>query len=177
MKTRPEPINGNNTGILTVRSAPLKKLNAALKAGFLRHLDDPTIKRTHLFQGRYENIYLDESHIPELKTLLAEACTHAGYILQQDKLHAGCWFNYMPPGSITLPHRHDDDDELLSAAYYVDVPANSGDLIIHAREGDITIAPEAGMFVFFRPDVSHEVTENKSRLDRLSIGINFGIKT
>ena len=29
--------------------------------------------KTHLFDGRYENIYLDEKHIPQLKELMDEA--------------------------------------------------------------------------------------------------------
>jgi hypothetical protein len=34
----------------------------------------------------------------------------------------------------------------------------------------------AGQFVFFAPDVLHEVTENRSTRPRLSIGMNFGIR-
>ena len=149
-------------------------LNQQLLAGFLQHQQDADIKRSHLFNGRYENIYLKSAHIPQLQKLLDEACKHASRILGIDDLQAGCWFNYMPPGAVTTVHSHDDDDELLSAAYYVSVPENSGNLIIHTGNKQQVITPQEGMFVFFMPDVVHEVSENMSTHDRLSIGINFG---
>lgn len=154
----------------------LLDLNETITAGFLKHHQGEDVKRTHLFNGRYENIYMNETHIPELNHLRKEACHLANNILGTDSLSAGYWFNYMPAGSITLPHRHDDDDELLSAVYYVKAPEQSGDLIIHTEKEAVRINPEEGMFVFFRPDVVHEVTENLSQQARLSIGINFGIK-
>ena len=85
----------------------------------------------------------------------------------------------MPPGSSTLIHSHDDYDELLSAVYYVSVPANSGNLIIYNisesnDEEKIEIEPHAGEFIFFKPTIRHEVTKNLSSEHRLSIGINFG---
>lgn len=145
--------------------------------GFLSHRDNNDVKRTHLFNGRYENIYLNETHIPELTTVLKEARRCANDILGTSNVNAGYWFNYMPTGSTTLPHSHDDDDELLSAVYYVTVPENSGHLIIHTDNEVVKIKPKEGMFVFFKPDVMHEVTENLSQHERLSIGINFGIRT
>ena len=158
----------------TVCCRQANSLNPALLHGFLdkqRHAD---VERSHLFNERYENIYLTAAHIPEIRDLLDEACEHAARILGVDDLQAGCWFNYMPPGAITTLHTHDDDDELLSAVYYVSVAQNSGELIIHADGLRYSITPEEGMFVFFASDVPHEVTENLSAHDRLSVGINFG---
>ena len=149
-------------------------LNPVLLRGFLDHQQDADVKRSHLFNGRYENIYLTSAHIPAVADLLDEACDHASRILNIDDLQAGCWFNYMPPGAVTTLHSHDDDDELLSAVYYVSVAQNSGELIIHADGHRYGITPEEGLFVFFAPDVMHEVSENMSAHDRLSIGINFG---
>jgi hypothetical protein len=149
-------------------------LNHALLSGFLKHQHDPDIKRTHLFGGRYENIYLTSRHIPELKELLDEARDHASRFLNIDDLQAGCWFNFMPSGAVTSVHSHDDYDELMSAVYYVSVPENSGDLIIHDGDKRHVIKPQEEMFVFFAPDVVHEVSRNMSSDDRLSIAINFG---
>jgi len=131
----------------------------------------------HLFDGRYENIYLDESHIPELATLIEAATKSAEAILQTKGLRAGYWFNYMPPGATTTLHTHDDDDELLSGVYYVYAPENSGKLIIHNKttQDKIKITAEAGKFVFFKPNAPHEVGKNLSEEHRLSIGMNFGI--
>jgi hypothetical protein len=149
-------------------------LNTALLDGFLNHQHDVNIKRSHLFNGRYENIYLTSEQIPELRDLLDEALGHASRLLGITDLQAGCWFNYMPPGAVTTVHSHDDDDELLSAVYYVSAPHNSGKLVIHENNKQHVITPQQGMFVFFAPDVVHEVNENMSGHDRLSIAINFG---
>jgi hypothetical protein len=157
-----------------VYSSKADVLNHALLHGFLKHQHDPDIKRTHLFGGRYENIYLTSRHVPELKDLLDEACDHAGRLLNIDDLQAGCWFNFMPGGTVTSVHSHDDYDELMSAVYYVSVPENSGKLIIHEGDKRHVIKPQQGMFVFFAPDVVHEVSRNMSADDRLSIAINFG---
>jgi hypothetical protein len=150
------------------------KLNSELLTGFRYWQNSPDIKRTHLFNGRYENIYLDASHIPALAELV-QTCTN----LAQDYLHiealkAGYWFNAMPPGAVTTRHSHDDDDELLSAAYYVHVPPDSGDLILYDAEPPSRITPIAGQLILFPPDIDHEVTRNNSTEDRLSIGMNFG---
>ena len=157
-----------------VYSSKPEVLNNALLQGFLKHQHDPDLKRTHLFGGRYENIYLTSRQIPELGDLLDEACDHARRILHIDDLQAGCWFNFMPGGSVTSVHSHDDYDELMSAVYYVSVPENSGNLIIHEGDKRHVIYPQEGMFVFFAPDVVHEVSRNMSSEDRLSIAINFG---
>lgn len=149
-------------------------LNRELLAGFQHYKDIPDIKRTHLFHGRYENIYLTENEIPALAELMQACIKVAQDYLGIEKLKAGYWFNAMPPGSVTTRHSHDDDDELLSAAYYIYVPENSGDLILYDTEPPTRITPRAGQLIMFPPDLDHEVTRNNSNEDRLSIGINFG---
>ena len=167
--------------IYTAQSASLKQLNSKLLESFLQqHLRDD-VERTHLFNGRYENIYLNEEHIPELSLFKTQAREFANLILGTDNIDMGYWFNYMPADAVTTAHRHDDDDELLSAAYYISVPENSGDFIIQTsnipHEGEsLRITPTEGHFLFFKPSMIHEVTKNLSNQDRLSIGINFGIR-
>ena len=150
-------------------------LNTRIKTGFYQHMNDSDVRKTHLFDGRYENIYLNDKHIPELSSLIDEAIQHAQNILAVKDLRAGYWFNYMPPESTTTLHTHDDDDEFLSAVYYVEVPENSGNLIIYQDSKKIEVRPEIGDFIFFKPDVQHEVGRNNSLEHRLSIGINFGV--
>ena len=155
------------------------RLNEKIMAGFINHYQRDDVRKTHLFEGRYENIYLTEQHIPELAPLIVEVTRYAEELLHINNLRAGFWFNFMPPGSTTTLHTHDDDDELLSAVYYVDVPEDSGNLVIYenlvaADSRKIEIAPVAGEFVFFKPDIAHEVSRNNSSKSRLSIGFNFG---
>ena len=153
-------------------------INSAIETGFLKHHKNAGIRKTHLFEGRYENIYLNEQHITALKPLLNEAVKLAEDFLQIKKLRAGYWFNYMPPGATTTLHTHDDDDELLSCVYYVNVPENSGNLILYDDSDNtrqkIEIHSTTSDFIFFKPDVRHEVSKNNSAEYRLSIGFNFG---
>jgi len=154
-------------------------LNTEIIKKYLANQNKPDIRKTHLFGGRYENIYLTEKHISALTPLIDEAIKLASDILDIKNLRAGYWFNYMPPGSTTTVHSHDDYDELLSAVYYLSVPKNSGNLIVHHctqsnHEEIIEIIPHVGEFIFFKPDIRHEVTKNESTEHRLSIGINFG---
>lgn len=156
------------------------ELNSILENGFLDQYENTAVHKTHLFAGRYENIYLNEQHIPELESLIKQAVQHARNILKINNLRAGYWFNYMPPGATTTLHTHDDDDELLSGVYYVKVPEDSGKLIIYDdadknHPNRIEIPPKVGEFIFFKPDVRHEVSRNNSNEHRLSIGINFGV--
>jgi quercetin dioxygenase-like cupin family protein len=156
------------------------RINTCLEAGFLNQQNNPDVRKTHLFEGRYENIYLNEHHIPELTVLIDEAMHLAEKILNVKNLRAGYWFNSMPPGASTTLHTHDDDDELLSGVYYVNVPENSGNLIIYDDHDKnhperIEIIPQTGQFIFFKPDVRHEVSRNNSNQHRLSIGMNFGL--
>ena len=157
-----------------LRSKLADNVNSAISTGFQHHQNDLGVRKTHLFEDRYENIYLNDQQIPELKTLIDESTEYAQSILKRQDLRAGYWFNYMPPGATTTLHTHDDDDELLSAVYYVDVPENSGNLIIHQDSEKINIRPETREFIFFKLDVRHEVSRNNSSEHRLSIGINFG---
>jgi len=162
-----------------ITSSITSHTNAEIYKEFLVQQKKDDVRKTHLFEDRYENIYLNEQHIPQLKPLINEAVSLAEKILNRQNLRAGYWFNYMPPGATTTLHTHDDDDELLSAVYYVYVPEDSGNLIIYQNaesggEKKIEITSRTGDFIFFKPDIRHEVSKNNSTESRLSIGINFG---
>ena len=154
------------------------QINRQIQAQYDAARSQAETQRSHYFSGRYENIYINRERIPALQPVLEAARAGAAGFLSQPgaELSVGFWFNEMQPGHVTLPHRHDEDDELVSAVYYVRVPAESGDLILTDNSTKRVITPREGMFVYFRPDVLHEVTENKSGAIRLSIGMNFGIR-
>ena len=151
-------------------------LNTGLYTRFMALRDAARIRGTHHVGGRFENSYVDAADIPDIASVLTRVKRQAALQLgvpEQD-LKAGFWFNAMGPGQRTLPHHHDEDDELLSAVYYVRVPENSGDLILHVEEDRITIRPQEGKLVMFAPALVHEVTENLSQALRLSVAINVG---
>jgi hypothetical protein len=133
-------------------------------------------RRSHFFHGRYENLYLKRERIPAIGSVLHQAETYAASLLGMSmlKLRSGFWINDMGPNAVTSEHDHDDYDELLSAVYYVQVPKNSGELIIVDQYSRTIVTPEAGMFMFFAPNVRHAVSINNSDKRRLSIGMNFG---
>ena len=153
-------------------------INATIAKKYQDLNDDDFKEKTHLFNGRYENIYLELNKIPELETVFQQAMENAASILniKKEKLTAGFWLNEMDAGDVTTAHTHDDDDELLSCVYYVVVPNKSGDLIIYDNKKKNSITPKEGEFVFFSPSTLHEVSKNESKDVRLSIAFNFGLK-
>lgn len=153
-------------------------LNQKILAGFDKHKNSPIIKKTHYFEERYENIYIDQADIPELNQIIETAIDCVAEILEIEaaKLQCGFWFNSMQKGDVTQLHTHDDDDELMSGVYYIEVPLNSGHLNLGSTGRHVVVEPEAGKMVFFKPNMIHEVTENLSDAHRLSIGMNFGLK-
>lgn len=149
-------------------------INAALAAAFRRESAREGVRRTHMFGGRFENTYIDAEDLPELRPVHEFALASACRILGRDTLHSGFWFNEMPPGHNTSLHTHEEDDELLSAVYYVTAPQNGGRLLLHDDEAEIAVTPRAGLLVLFPPDLPHEVEVNASDQTRLSVAFNFG---
>jgi hypothetical protein len=151
-------------------------LNDVVVDEYRRALQSGNVRKTHLFSGRYENIYIDRERIPGLSPLITFWISSAAQVLQidTDRLRCGFWFNEMRPGDVTLPHSHDDDDEWLSGAYYLKVPTDSGNLILHTKDSRTSITPEPGKLVLFSSSSVHEVEKNGSQETRLSVGINFG---
>ena len=152
------------------------ELNSRLYERFVELSSSDRIRQTHHFAGRFENTYVDEADIPDMAVILAVVKQQAAQFLdtKSDKLRAGFWFNAMGPGHITAPHHHDENDELLSAVYYIRVPEDSGALILHEAGQETTVQPEEGKLVLFAPSVMHQVTRNNSAEMRLSVAINIG---
>ncbi|TCK17548.1 hypothetical protein DFR30_0781 [Thiogranum longum] len=162
-----------------VQLADSVRLNEAVRAQYraLKQANSAAITHSHYFEGRYENTYVPASVLTGIQPVLDIARREAAAFLKTEVLpEPGFWLNEMAPGHVTLAHRHDEDDELLSGVYYIDVPENSGDLVL--EQGCVTtrIRPQAGMLVLFPPDVLHHVTQNLGKEIRLSVGMNFGIR-
>jgi len=152
------------------------KLNAGLYERFMELSGTDRIRQTHHFAGRFENTYIDEADIPDIAMVLDVVKQQAGRLLgvSMDRLKAGFWFNAMDAGQRTTLHHHDENDELLSAVYYIRVPENSGNLILHDAGKKISIQPRAGKLVMFAPNVLHEVTAHHGTGLRLSVAMNVG---
>ncbi len=162
-----------------VRLADSVSLNTAIQAQYqaLKTANSADITHSHYFEGRYENTWVSARVLTSIQPVLDVARREAAAFLQTDSLpEVGFWLNEMGPGHVTLPHRHDEDDELLSGVYYVSVAENCGELVLEQGSASTHIHPQAGMLVLFPPDVLHHVTQNLGKETRLSIGMNFGIR-
>jgi hypothetical protein len=150
-------------------------LNARLLEQFLAARDGPEVRKTHYLYGRFENIYLARERTPAILPLIDAAQRAVAEVLRHPgPLRCGHWFNLMGPGERTSMHAHEENDELLSAVYYVSVPQGGGDLILDAAPATIRIRPQDGLMVLFPPDLPHAVEPNESGRDRLSVAFNFG---
>ncbi|MEJ2141612.1 MAG: putative 2OG-Fe(II) oxygenase [Gammaproteobacteria bacterium] len=147
--------------ITKIKDNSCQLLNNRLFTRILELTDEQIARKTHYFDGRYENIYVDIETIDELKTLVKQAKKHAAEILEKDidALKIGFWINIMHKGHTTSLHSHEDADELLSGVYYVSVPENSGQFIYYLDSEKHSLEPEEGSFLFFSPALLHEVTK------------------
>ena len=160
-----------------VRDLPVAAdLNSHLCAAFALLGEAPAVRRSHFFHGRFENLYLPLNAVPRLREVLHFAEDAARELLGQPQLclRTGFWFNRMRPGDVTSRHTHDEDDELVSAVYYIRAPADSGNLILHTSAGVQSVTPRDGRLVLFPPWLPHEVAPNRSGETRLSLGMNIG---
>jgi hypothetical protein len=151
-------------------------INQNIIHAYLKLREKDLQRRSHYFGGRYENLYFAREKIPDIVRVVEQAEYFAGCLLKlsSEHLRSGFWINDMGPNEVTSEHNHDDTDELLSAVYYVQVPKDSGELVIQEKYSRTLISPQEGMFVFFAPDLMHSVQTNCSNQRRISIGMNFG---
>ena len=149
-------------------------INAALAAAFTRERARQDVRHSHHFGGRFENIYIPAERLPELRPVSDFVTAAAQRVLGMRDLKSGFWFNEMAPGHSTSLHSHEEDDELLSAVYYVSSAPDSGTLVLHDRLARIEVVPRDGLLVLFPPNLAHEVTCNRADATRLSVAFNFG---
>ncbi len=156
-----------------------ESLNKRLRRAYARLREHPETQKTHLFHGRYENIYIPRAALPEIEPLLEWIEAHCRAMLEVSDHQLGIahWFNEMQPGDRTTLHTHNDGEELLSGVYYIQVPEGSGDIIFHVDGQTTAFSPTEGDLFLFSPALPHEVGENRSRSMRLSVAFNIGIRS
>jgi hypothetical protein len=165
-------------GVRHFRLAHHEALDGRIIAAYEALREDPQTQKSHLFHGRYENIYPPREHFPEIEPLLSwieERCREV-LLLAQEPLGIAFWFNEMQPGNITTLHTHNDADELLSGVYYLVVPEASGEIVFHSGSEGVACMPAEGDLYLFAPSLPHEVRKNRSGSVRLSVAFNVGIR-
>jgi uncharacterized protein (TIGR02466 family) len=100
--------------------------------------------------------------------------------------HDRGWLNYHLPGQHLSIHGH--GNVLISATYYIDVPENSGDLLLIDPRGAVDwdigndgchgskfnrIKPKESKMVFFPGYILHTVEKNLSKEPRISLTSNI----
>ncbi len=156
-----------------------KPLHAEIIGQIYKQLEDPDTHKSHFFNGRYENIYINKTNLPAIEPVLNTILEEAAKLLECDKsdLRLGFWINLMQKDDVTIAHSHDDDDEMISGTYYLQTPKQSGVLSIKLTEQTIsTIEPNEASLIFFHPALEHEVSQHQSPIPRISIGFNIGSK-
>ncbi|KAA6183658.1 hypothetical protein F2Q65_15145 [Thiohalocapsa marina] len=162
-----------------VRHPDADDLNARLAGAFQRLQDADFTRRSHFIDGRFENLYLDAQQLDGAPDLIDFVLQHAATALDTTPaaLRCGFWLNAMHPGQRTSRHTHDENDEQLSAVYYVTAPPNAGDILFHDHPFQTRVTPTPGLLLLFPPDLLHSVEENHSPDLRLSIAFNLGPST
>ncbi len=143
------------------------------------------LKRSHRINGRWENLYLDPDHIPEVKQVFSAAAKYAKDITEKPLIvpHKGLgfpinefWFNVAKPGEKTGWHDH-KKNAVISGVYYLDIHDNSGDIHFRSKVkekwNEWSLKPETGKMILFDSKLEHSVSENKSCHPRISLAFNF----
>jgi uncharacterized RmlC-like cupin family protein len=166
-----EPSLWSSAPLYASRLPDCAELNRRILAAYAALDEGAFTQRSHHIGGRFENLYLDRTRIPEVDEVLAHAERCAREVLGMGSLplRSGFWLNVQGPGHATSAHTHDENDELLSGVYYVSVPAQSGNLILLDSYREIRVAPAPGMFLSFPPALPHRVETNRSQQERFSI--------
>lgn len=171
------------------------KLNNIELDVFAQDLMRTTDGRRYTNRGGWQSEFIDErpeaqSLIEEINGRLEALRQNINYRDDLDLRVESMWININHPYSYNSPHTH--PNSYMSGVYYVKVPENSGKLILKhpsilqplfTPQGVIksydesncskwTVDPEEGKLVIFPSWIEHEVTQNLSGEDRISIAFN-----
>lgn len=189
------------TGILV---SDLPELDNAALARSIRALQSDEGGRHALIAGEGISTYAGARDLhkrPEFKPFVDAATTRLlGFarslgadLEHMDLLMIDCWSNIQQPGSQVLLHRH--PNSLISAAYYVEAPANCGRIMFEtplepyrmsdfprfARQTEFNakryaVEPVPGRLVLFPSWLGHQTETNRSNAERMVISFNVAAR-
>ena len=131
---------------------------------------------------------------PLFAPLIGEVCKEVSVVSNEFEIYSkdvkcvGAWFNVSSRGYFQEFHNHPMSH--FSAVYYVDVPEDSGLLILQKNFSNMfplpkpkhlnflnsdsyKFAPQNQDLIIFKSDISHMVGPNNSDGERISISMNF----
>jgi uncharacterized protein (TIGR02466 family) len=127
--------------------------------------------------------------------LSKDICTFLNVKQEKKLVLTNFWYNVHQKGSYNAPHTH--PGSFLSAVYYVKAESGSGDIIftnpnslicffwsslLEKKEnetvphGSVSYKAESGKLIIFPAWLEHEVEENKSDANRISIAFNINLQ-
>jgi uncharacterized protein (TIGR02466 family) len=175
-------------------SCEVENLNsfAVLSDCNLVHSECAGVKKSNVNGWHSELFHGSNTEYQTLNKLSHEALLFANQVLalhntQQKISKMTWWVNINPENSYNVIHSHPKAD--LSVVYYVQVAKDSGELVIMRNDGAMhtdlfakqpngmrfALKPEVGRFYAFPAHLLHQVLNNVSGQDRISIAFNMTI--
>ncbi len=142
-------------------------------------------EHSHRIGDRWENTYLNVSHVPSValpmrlaRDLAKEKWGFSTMVLYESMpnfltTHPPFWFNIAKTGERTGVHDHAKLASVSGVAY-LKCCSISGDLFFRKEgEKDFSVVPEEGKMVLFPSNICHGVRANESSDERISLAFNL----
>lgn len=158
--------------------------------GYLHNIDNKTLKKLAI--QNYKNRYSKDPNRSEAEDIIIPTHKEVKKIekLMSDEykklfgkelISLKAWAQVHYKGESTNFHSHLPGGTDLAGVYYVDIPKNSGDLILKYKRHEFDASrwifpPETNKFIIFDAGVEHGVPPNLNSKPRVAIAINFKIK-
>jgi hypothetical protein len=157
--------------------------NIILKEHILK-TKQPYLKETPMDGTRYEDETFP-TH-PEFDKIIKHLRNQWMFRFKEALVCIDYWAHIHDKNMSTLTHHHvnkKDYEDIyhMSGVYYVQVPKDSGQLVLEYpinqfTRGQYYLTPEPFKFYLFPSSMSHHVTRNHSDVQRISIAMNFELR-
>jgi len=162
--------------------------------GHLKNIDNQHLKKIAIknYSKRFSNnpneTQSEDIVIPfdhEIKKIIQQMSNaykkHFGKELKKNTKDGNHFWSQVHYKNESTQFHHHLPGSDLAGVYYVDVPKNSGNLILKYKKHEFDSSkwffpPETGKFIIFDAGMEHAVTPNKNSKPRVCISINFKIK-
>ena len=161
----------------------------------LKSKDTDTPKRSNVGGWQSRTFHLNDKS-DKLHSLLMDCITSLPSLKENINIYSKAWVNINSPGSLNLQHSHPSCD--LSGVLWIKCPDKSGNIFFHSPSGfetfqEIESYPEdfknnnnyhhsywfppiEGRMLIFPSHLEHDVRENLSNEDRISVSFNIKLE-
>ena len=158
----------------------------------LRDKDKLSVRRSNYGGWQSTPFYLDD-RTDKIQDFLINCLTSFPCIKEEIKIYPTAWININNPGSFNLKHNHPTSD--LSGVLWIKCPENCGNIVFESPlcfetfneidsykqdfkdnnryDHSYYFPPVEGRIIIFPSHLEHEVRENLSNEDRISISFNI----